>query len=501
MNFAEIAKNEANFTRTENGAVALRSTNDALLDLFATIGALRNPNGKNADAALTDQNKLRARTMFDEAYAENPLAAAKILFYARDIQEGLGERAIFRYLLNYAAKKYPSVVENNIKLIGSLYGRYDDLYCLIDTPLEGKMWEVMKAQFEQDLRDMAANKPVSLLAQWVKTADSASQATRELGILTAKKLGYTVYDYKRKYRSLRKYIGVTECLISTNQWDKVDYSEVPSRAMMIYRGAFKKHDEERFQSYLDSLARRDEGVKINASTLFPYDITEKFLGWDRPENPEVLEAQWEALPNYVEDINALVMADVSGSMTGRPMASSIGLALYFAERNTGAFHNLFMTFSRCPDFVQVRGNSLADKIKNAERADWGMNTNLHAAFKEVLDLAVKNKCSADEMPKSIIVISDMEIDQCGDRDWSFYDQMKAEYAAAGYEIPNVIFWNVNSRHDTFHADKNRKGVQLFSGQSVNTFKMLMQTVGMTPVEAMFKVINSERYAPITVKED
>jgi hypothetical protein len=320
--------------------------------------------------------------------------------------------------------------------------------------------------------------------------------TRRLGILTAQKLGYPVYNFKRIVRSMRKRIGVVESLISTGQWDKVTYSEVPSRAMMIYRKAFMKHDEQRFSEFVNKAEKGE--VKINASALYPYDIVEKILYKD--ENNKVLEAQWKALPNYVEKgTNALIMADTSSSMNGRPMATSIGLAIYFAERNVGAYHNLFMTFSGQPEIISLKGETLKQKVANVRASEWGMNTDLEAAFNKVLKIAKDNHVTADEMPKAIVVISDMEIDRCGNRQWSFYDKMSAKFAKCGYVIPNIIFWNVNSRHDIFHADSSRKGVQLASGQSVTVFKQVLQNLGYNPVEAMENVINSDRYSCITIE--
>lgn len=513
MNFSDAIRTEATYTRTENGALALNTTGSGLVDLFSTIGALRNPNGKNKRTSITAENKRRAEMLFDEAVKQDPLIATKILFYARDIREGLGEREVFRYILNYAAKAYPNLIINNIDLIG-VFGRYDDLYALIDTPLEDKMWEVMKNQFEEDLRNMEAGNAVSLLGRWVKTADASTANTRELGILTARKLGYSVYNYKRKYRALRKYIGVIEGLMCTGQWDKINYSEVPSRAMTIYRNAFMRHDEAGFRDYLSKLQSTDPDVrntvKINASTLYPYDIAEKLLdyGYDYSrrsvkeyENDiTVLEEQWKALPNYVEEgTNALVIADTSGSMWGRPLASSVGLALYFAERNHGAYENMFMTFSNKSEIVTVQGNSLRQKLSNISKANWGMNTNLAAAFEHILDIAITHNVASEDMVKSLIIISDMEIDACTNRNDFFYDEMQRKYREHGYELPNIIFWNVDSRHDTFHVNMTRKGVQCFSGQSASTFKSIMQTVGMTHYEAMLKVINNERYDCITIR--
>lgn len=491
MNFAETLRKESSKTFTENGAAALNTTGDKCLDFFASGGSLR-----NAD-------DIRIQRLFADAYAEDSLTAVRTLWYIRD-REGLGEREVFRNLIKYCALHHPESVRPNIKYIGE-FGRWDDIYSLVETPLEDEMWDVVKAQFEKDRADMSNKRPISLLAKWLKTADASSKNTRKLGIYTAMKLGYSVYEYKRIVKSMRKYIKVVEGLMSTDQWDKIEYSEVPSRAMMIYRNAFGKHDEKRFYEFTIKAVANE--VKINSSTLYPYDIVEKFASWEWKYTPlsedekKVLEAQWRQLPNYVEEgTNAIIMADVSGSMYGRPMNTAVGLALYFAERNKGDYHNLFMTFSSNPTIVNIKGETLEQKLKFISDADWGGSTNLEAAFEKVLGIAIKNNTPAEDMPKSIIVISDMEIDFCGSNDWTFYDQMKARFAEAGYEIPNIVFWQVNSRNDTFHADSKRKGVQLCSGQSTTTFKQLMGCVGMTPVEMMMKVINSERYRPIMVEE-
>jgi WD40 repeat protein len=272
--------------------------------------------------------------------------------------------------------------------------------------------------------------------------------------------------------------------------------------MSIYRKAFMRHDESGFRDYLNSVEKGE--TKINASTLYPYDVVEKYLGWNALKTEDkTLELQWKALPNYVgEGVNAIVMADVSGSMrmgSIRPMATSIGLAIYFAERNTGAYHNLFMTFSGEPKIMNIKGETLKQKVDSIKRIGYiSDNTNLVAAFDKVLEIAEDNHVPQDEMPKAIIVISDMEIDSCGNENWSFYDKMKHRFEKNGYTIPNIIFWNVNSRHDVFHADSTREGVQLASGQSVTVFKQILTNLGYNPVEAMENVINSRRYDCITV---
>lgn len=239
--FEKALRNESNLTTTENGAVALNTTSDPCLDLFATIGALRN----------ADKNRIE--TLVAEAYKADPLLATKIIFYARDIRGGLGERDTFRTALRYLAIHHPEAIKKNIWTIGDLYGRYDDLYFLVGTPLEKIMWYRMSIVFKMDLDNMSKGGPVSLLAKWIKTPDASSETTRKMGIYTAQKLGYSVYDFKRKLRKLRKYLKIVETSMSANKWNEIEYSEVPSKAMHIYSNAFGRHDESRFNNYLEGV--------------------------------------------------------------------------------------------------------------------------------------------------------------------------------------------------------------------------------------------------------
>ena len=484
MNFSDVMREESKWTKTENGADAKNTTDSALLDMFATIGSMRS---RSEDEIIQK---------FELAFQEDPLGAMRCLFWVRDCRGGAGERRVFRVLLPYIAQKHYEELYRNLELIPE-YGRWDDFYALIGTPMEEQFWPFISWKLFRDIKEMEAGRPCSLLAKWLKKADASSPNTRKLGIYTAKKLGMSVYDYKRLCVKLRRYIDVVEQRMSANEWDTINYPAVPSRAMMNYRKAFARHDEERFNEYLNKVQSGEQ--KINSATLYPYDIVEKILYGH--EDSKVLEAQWDNLPNYVDgDVNAVVMADVSGSMTGRPMATSIGLAMYFAERNKGAYHNLFMTFSGNPQFVELKGNTITEKIRFISRANWQMNTDLEKALMKILDVAIENHCSQEEMPKSLIIISDMEIDRCTYQNHreNFYDYVSRVYEEHGYKIPNVVFWNVDSRHDVFLADKSRKGVQLVSGQSASTFKNLIGCVDKTPVEMMYSVLNSERYQAIQI---
>lgn len=488
-NFVNALRNEDNFTFTENGATALKSTYSSLVDLFGSIGAFR---------SRTDNEIIDA---FSKAFAEDKLLATKMAFYARDIRGGLGERRVFRIILGFLAKVYPEIAKKNLKHIPT-FGRFDDLYEFVGTEVESTMWDIIREQWETDVQNMKENKSVSLLSKWLKSVNTSSKESSRLGKLTADKLGLSEKEYRKTLSALRKYLDVVEVKMSGNEWTSINYPAVPSRAMTIYRDAFKKHDEEGFSAYIDKVSKGEE--KINASTLFPYDILEKMAGGHfnlRVNYDKVLEEQWKALPNYIEgENNVLIMADTSGSMSGRPMATSVGLAMYFAERNHGVFKDVFMTFSSRPSFVQLKGSTVYERIRCIPSIV--ENTNLQAAFELILRTAINNNLTAEDMPKSLVVISDMEFDSAtgyysSDR-WTFYESMRKMYADKGYEIPNVIFWNVDSRHDVFQATSDYKGVQLASGQSPSVFKSILKNIGKTPYEAMVDVLNDPRYDCITI---
>lgn len=523
MAFLDLLKENSSWTTTENGMEARETTGDPVLDLFSTIGALR----------TRPSNEITA--LFDKAFYKNPLYAVRTAFYARDIRGGLGERRTFRIIIQYMAKFHKAELAKNLHLIPE-YGRWDDLYALVGTDLEKEMWDLMRGQLDSDLEavrkyNSAVNSKtsskkknikvpsISLLAKWLKSANATNNETRILGNRSAENLfsgsACPGKEYRKSLSLLRSHLKVVESLMSKREWDKIEYSAVPSLAMKKYRKAFSKHDLERFGQYITAVKAAlsngenivvPEGMraKINAGTLYPYDIVRNVL--INGESNDVLECQWKSLPNYVKgNHNILVMADVSGSMTCdncTPLASSIGLALYFAESNTGPFHNHFMTFSSRPAMIEIVGDSLYQKVDSIHKSSWGMSTNIEAAFEVILDTAIENKISQDEMPSSLIIISDMEFDNCvttskGKR-CDFYTHMSSRYANAGYKLPNIVFWNVCSRQNVFHTKANSNGAWLVSGHSVSVFKHLLEFLGNESVDLVSPVLESERYQAITV---
>jgi hypothetical protein len=313
--------------------------------------------------------------------------------------------------------------------------------------------------------------------------------------------------------ALRKHIGVTECKMSAGEWTSIEYAKVPSYAMHNYGSAFAKHDHERFDAYLKSVSKGE--TKINSSVLFPYDLVEKYLsprGYGvqtvragdcrvAAKEDAVVEAQWKALPNYLtKPVNAIVMADVSGSMSGRPMATSIGLATYFAQHNTGWYRNQYLSFTTTPNFINLKeGASLLECVQKVASAGVGYSTNLEAAFNKILETAVFYKIPKNQMPKTLVVISDMEIDRYmrPGRHWDFLKVMEARFNAKGYALPKIVMWNVNARKDTVLSQDEH--TIFISGQSASSFKTLCQNLdGVTAYELMLQVLNGPAYAKVTI---
>ena len=479
MSFLNDLEIETSVTETENGGRALSSTGDGLLNLFAVLGALR-----SRPHDIIEK--------FDDAYNENADLATKMVFYGRDVRGGLGERTVGRLMLHRLAEINPDVVNRKIQNIVQ-YGRWDDLFVLFGTECENAMLNIVSTQLSADLIAMREDKPVSLLAKWMPSINTSSRNTVALATRLARALKMTHATYRKTLSKLRRYIDVVEVKMSANEWEKIDYERVPSKAMSNYDSAFANHDYIRFMNYLNDV--KEGKAKINAATLYPYDIIEKLHCRD---NYDTCDLQWKALPNYVEgDNNFLVMADVSGSMMGRPMATSVGLAIYFAERNHGEYAGKFMTFTNDPHLVTIKGNTLADKYYSVTQ-EVGYNTNLEKAFDVVLSTAVRTNCPQIELPKALVVISDMEIDTWGGGSLTFTEEMRKRFADVGYEMPKLVYWNVDSRHDTFLASKNDPNTILVSGQSASTFKNLIKGIECSAFEIMEQMLNDERYADVIV---
>lgn len=512
-NLKETLNEEFNTSVTENGALGYKTSGKELLDINFSVSSMRNM----ADEDIVDK--------FVKAFYEDKLLAVKWLFYARDAREGIGERRLFRICMRYLAEFHPEITAAVIPLVPK-YGRWDDLWILLDTNLKVDVLALIGNQLLDDLKGSDKGEPISLLAKWLPSINTSSEETKRLARIIINGLGFkSEKQYRQILSKLRAYLKVVEVDMSAKRWDQIDYSAVPSRANLIYNDAFLKNDEERRRGYLESLQKGE--TKINAGVLFPHDIVHKY-GLRPYSEDTTLEELWKALPDYVQGAgNTICVADGSGSMGSRVgdtgvMAIQVAnaLAIYFSERSSGQFKDQYITFSENPQIVDFsKAKNLKEKLEIAARHHEMANTNIEAVFDLILTTAVKKHMSQDELPQNILILSDMEFDDCayvqdGTEDyydwWSgqtktrprmvkptgrLFDIFTKRYAEHGYKLPRLVFWNICGRTGTIPVKENDLGVALVSGFSPAIAKMVLSN-STDPFECLLEQLNTERYKPV-----
>lgn len=504
--FLNAMKNATNFTYTENGALTHKSTGTDLYDMFALGGAMR---------TRSDEDVI---LMFQKAYKENPVYAMKCLFYLRDVRGGQGERRFFRTVMKYMAKYNADAIRDMIQHIPE-YGRWDDLYVFVDTPLEKDAFEFIKGQLALDVQC----KTPSLLGKWLKSENTSSAESRKLAHITKTYMGMTSRQYRKTLSILRARINIVERLMSENRWDEIEFDKIPSRAGLIYKNAFARHDIERekngARTYEDFA--KDTTTKVNAKALYPYEVVDKALNRMRRSwgstvalddtDRLMINKYWDNLADYFngKTFNGMAIVDTSGSMCGSeasaPINVAISLGMYCAEKAKGPFQNHFISFESNPHFIEVEGVDFCDKVYRASRASWGGSTNIEGAFDMMLDIAIANHCTQDEIPQNLIVISDMEFNYCvssnayrsswggGGVNDTLFEKMRAKWAAHGYAMPHLVFWNVQARQNNIPM-RDEANVSYVSGMSPVIYEMLLS--GKTAQDLMYEKLDSERYAPI-----
>ena len=503
--------NGANYTLTENGAVTHTTTRSDLLDMFAMGAAMRK---------RTDEDVI---LMFRKAFKENPSYALKCLFYIRDIRGGQGERRFFRVCMRDLATQNTEAAMRNLRHIPE-FGRWDDLYIFIGTPLEGAALNFMKEQLALDIQC----KTPSLLAKWLKSENTSSAESRRLATITRKAFGMNHKQYRKTLSVLRARINVLERLMSENRWDEIEFDKIPSKAGMIYKNAFARHDIEREKSIKDVQTyaefAKDTTKKVNAKTLYPYECVEeaaKIMGsihWGsrhtniNDTNRLMTNKYWDNLTDYFNgaSLNALAVVDTSSSIWGTPVYVATSLGMYCAEKCNGPFAGHYVSFSRNPRLVKVEGVDFCDKVDRIIRTDLCENTDIEKTFDMLLDTAVRNRCSQADLPQNIIVISDMEFDAARGagrvynwqtRKYEYNDtnvdtlmeRIAKKWAAAGYQMPHLIFWNVDARQNNIPMLGNGP-ISYVSGFSPSIFQTIM--TGKTGYDLMMEKLDSERYAVI-----
>lgn len=510
MNFIEALEKVSNVSTTENGAEGYKTTGKALLDFNFKLPSYRNK--RNANDLTLD---------FAKVWNEDKELAIKYLFYMRDVRQGIGERDTFRTCLKELAQT--GELDSRVFDWIEEYGRLDDVFAFFNTVLETPMIEWVNAKLLQDMFNYGENKPISLMAKWMPSINTSSAEARAMARKFIDYADSTAEDYRKSMSKLRERIKVLERTLCQGDWSTIDYSTVPSNANLKYKDAFLKHDTERRKAYLESLKKGE--TKINASVLFPHDIVHKYVIDSWYDNSvksydEALEQMWKALPDYVQgQSNVMVVRDGSGSMTsgiGNTNVSAMdvadALSIYFSERSSGPYKNKFITFSATPTFVDLsKLSTLHDKLKELHKHTEYENTNIEATFDLILDLAVSNHLKQEEIP-SLLIISDMEFDCCvgtessggywnrfKKADKKLFDAIAEKFNKAGYQLPRVAFWNVNSRTNTIPLTENKLGVSLVSGFSAAIAKMVLSNE-LDPYKALVKEITSKRYERVTLKK-
>ncbi|MDE7205470.1 MAG: DUF2828 family protein [Lachnospiraceae bacterium] len=483
QNIKNMLNNEYNTSVTENGAVGYRTSGKALLDLNFAVSSFRNA----LPETIAEQ--------FVKAYYEDPKLAIRWLFYAGDVREGLGERRLFKTIMIYLAQSHIELARALMPLIPE-YSRWDIVVALMDSPLADEAVEMIQRQLQEDGINKEKGISISLCAKWLPSENASSDNTKQMARMLAKRLSMTSRQYRQMLSSYRQYLDIVEVKMSSRRWADINYEAVPSRANLIYNIAFLRNDEERRREFLGAVKKGEK--TIHAGVLYPHDIVHSYIDTERKPGywylkslDDTLEELWKALPDYVQgNGNTLCVADGSGSMftkVGNTQVTCLdvanALAIYFAEHCTGQFKDTYITFSQTPQFVDLsKGKTLLGKLEIAMSHNEITNTNIEAVFDLILDTAVKYHMPQKELPANLLILSDMEFDMATRNningkwvspDEKMFDTFARRYAAHGYRLPRLVFWNICSRTKTIPLRENALGVALVSGFSPTITKMVL----------------------------
>lgn len=497
MDFMKMIENHEK-SYTENGATGFKTSESKVVDLNFRIPSFRREIDKE---------------LFDKAIKEDAKLTMKWILYLRDVREGVGERKSFRDFFVYLCDKHIDLANKMIKHVDlAEYGRWDDIvdiaYRVKNDFIRKFILDKIDIQIADDIKNVDRKKPVSLLAKWLPSANASSKETKSKARMVYKYLQFTESDYRRTLSELRAYIDVVERKMSANEWGDIDYSTVPSKANVNYRNAFEKHDGERREKYLESLKNGE--TKINANAMFLHDIVHAYsmqsLWRNRhKEYDETLEQLWKTQDKCDGFKDTVVVRDGSGSMTVPVVTSGLtalevadAITLYCAENNEGTFKNKFITFGSHAKLIDVSHlDNLHDKLKYIAEYDDVSSTNIEDVFDLILNTAVKNNVPQEDMPKTVLIVSDMEFNiaqgyYTAKGNKALFETIAEKYKNKGYKLPKLVFWNVNSRTNTVPLTKNENGVILVSGFSKNLMDMVMSSE-LDPYKALVKQLDTKRY--------
>ena len=499
MSFMDALENRMNVSVTENGSVGYSTTKNALLDFNYKVPSMRRMSDHDLNVEIDKLLK----------GVEDKEILFRYVFYLRDVRGGMGERRVFRAIIKRMAERNMEEVVSIIPLIAE-YGRYDDLFVLKDTPFEEEMVNFIFITLHSDVLNTYKNRPITLLAKWMPSENASSQETKKLARYFRERLEMSPKVYRQLLSDLRDYLSVVEHRISKEEYSKIDYTSVPSKANLRYAELFLRKDSKRRNEFLKSLEKGE--TKVKSQTLYPSDVVSyvrencavRGCWYERPTSKSTEEARvlangmWKGLKDFGKIGNTLVVVDVSGSMetkvSGKVEALdvSLGLGMYFAERNTAPFKDKVVSFSSRPELHNIISGNVVGSLNSMLKMEWGNDTNIEAVFDLVLKTAKDANCSQDEIPE-ILIISDMEFNYCGGRDYAHdFDRIAKKFESAGYKLPRVTFWNVNSRTNTIPMKENENGVVLVSGFSPSSIRAVMSGE-LDPYKALLACFTVQRY--------
>ena len=497
--FLNTLKEQTNYKYTENGALARKTTNCAVYDLFALGGSYR---------SRSDEDVI---LLFKNALEEDETLALKCLFYLRDHICGQGERRFFRVAYKWLCNTHPDIARRNLDVFGSDMCRWDDLiYICLDTPLEKDMLKIVMSQLILDLE----SETPSLLAKWVPSENASSYTTRHAAAKLRQAMRFSHKEYRKMLALLRSRINIVEKLMSENRWDEIKFDKIPSKAGFKYKNAFARRDiiAKKYEAFM-----KNEKTTVNAKDLYPYEIvakaaetTDYYWNYDFKDISDVdratLEKYWQNLPDYLngQKCNMMCVVDTSGSMTGNsaaaPINVAISLGMYCAERIGEPFKNHYISFSSRPQMIKIEGVDFVDKVRRIYKTNLCENTNLTAVFDLILSIAKRPGVKPEDIPSTLVVISDMEIDHgtTNRADWTTenaateMEKIREKYAAAGVDMPRLVYWNVDARNNTI-LDSGPY-VSFVSGMSPILFEQVL--TGKNGWDLCCAKLLSERYEVI-----
>lgn len=449
--------------RTANGMKTLTSSQDHLVDLFFAIGASR---GKD----LTEE--------FLRALDQDGMLAVRLLMWARDVRGGAGERDVVRTILRKVESTHPQLV---LKVLPHLaeFGRWDDLLIFSTQAVKNTAYGLVRDAL------LAGN---GLCAKWTPRKGAVAAELRAF-------MGLSPKAYRKMLVGLT---NVVETKMCAGEWKDIEYSKLPSLASSRYSRAFSRHDAEGYTQFKEAL--KAGTTTINSGAVYPYDILKGGrYGGDR----EVMAAQWAALPDYLDGSSILPMCDVSGSMSSAVAGNNnlscmdvcISLGLYLSERNKSAYKDMILTFSGDTKIQHLTGD-LWSRYAQLESADWGMNTDLARAFDRILERAVEWRVPQNCLPQYLLILSDMEFDQCVEMDQCAIDTIDRKFREAGYVRPKVVFWNLRARGGNVPVKFNQAGVALVSGFSPAIMKSVLAAKAFNPRQIVLDTLADPRYSVI-----